>query len=119
MWSGLLRESSKRSQNLDSSIIFFGDENCGKNEVIEKISANTELNEPSAAKEIFHYNYFDVEDGYLENSARINFWSFTEKMHSNAFEIVGNNKSDRVVFQLTNNLKFISFINIMYILFYF
>eukprot|EP01038_Epipyxis_sp_PR26KG_P005039 gene5039-7030_t len=105
LWSDLLRDSSKRSQNPEATCLFLGDASCGKVELIEKICSMTNRNQSDQnlnenTKEILTFNYFEVDDGLLESTSRINIYVVGDQLFRFTPELLVNataNRNDRLL----------------------
>lgn len=98
LWSSFLRESSKRTQNQESTCIIVGDEHCGKRQLSSVLCAQDDVKENSTNKNsILSYNYFDIDDKDLETTTRVNTWLFEKNIFDSAFDILKSTcKTDKV-----------------------
>ena len=97
IWSSFLKESSKRSQNQESSCLLFGDDACGKRHLTHTLCANSSEVEASVNhQDVVSYSYFDVEDKDVEAPTRVNMWLFGSKIVNHAFDIVYHSRTEKV-----------------------
>src|SRR5687768_17439352 len=100
LWTSLLRDSAKRIQAPESTCILVGDAASGKKSLLDVLCKYHEKKSDGETdkKSILHFNYYDVEEGDLETSSRVNIWSFNHNMFSSGYEIIGkSNHSNKVI----------------------
>ena len=96
LWSTFLRESSKRTQNQESTCIFVGDEHCGKRQ-LASVLCGLDTDKERVTNNIVSYNYFDIDDKDLEMTTRVNTWLFQKNIFESANEILKSTyKTDKV-----------------------
>eukprot|EP00601_Ochromonadales_sp_CCMP2298_P029142 CAMPEP_0173329490 /NCGR_PEP_ID=MMETSP1144-20121109/2740_1 /TAXON_ID=483371 /ORGANISM="non described non described, Strain CCMP2298" /LENGTH=405 /DNA_ID=CAMNT_0014274097 /DNA_START=148 /DNA_END=1366 /DNA_ORIENTATION=+ len=103
LWSSFLRESSKRTQSQDSTCVVVGSPSNGKDGLVRAICAAKGDAANIGDKELVSYSYFDIDDRYLESSARVNMWSFEEHVFDCAYEVL--NAKEQMIFMLCLDLS--------------
>lgn len=95
IWANFLRESSKRSQNQESTCVIVGNENCGKKTIAASI-CGTEI-AANTHGDIVSFSYFDVEEKDLDAATRVNMWLFNTKIFNFAPEILSTAQKNEKV----------------------
>jgi GTPase SAR1 family protein len=96
LWSSLLRESSKRSNYPEGTVLFLGDSYCGKTKLVEQLcthdSKDIHSQSEYVAKEILSYNFFEIDESFSNSdiSSKIGIWSIGDKCFDHAIEMVIN-----------------------------
>ena len=98
LWSSFLRESSKRTQSLESTCIIVGDEHCGKRQLSSVLCGVDNSKESTASySSVVSYNYFDIDDKDMETTARVNTWLFERNIFDSSHAVLKNAcKTDKV-----------------------
>lgn len=98
LWSSFLRESSKRTQSLESTCIIVGDEHCGKRQLSSVLCGVDNSKESNASySSVVSYNYFDIDDKDMETTARVNTWLFERNIFDSSHAVLKNAcKTDKV-----------------------
>lgn len=97
IWSSFLKESSKRSQNQEATVIVLGNDGSGKDQLVKALSAKaTERDTNPSSKQIASYVYFDADEKDLEVQTRVNVWAFGPKIADKAFEILQPSYTNKV-----------------------
>jgi ATPase subunit of ABC transporter with duplicated ATPase domains len=99
LWSSFLRESSKRSLNQEATCVIVGNSNSGKRQLVKALCSVNSADADQNAKrtEMLSFNYFDIDDRYLESNARVNTWLFDNNVFGGAYDILkSSGRSDKV-----------------------
>jgi GTPase SAR1 family protein len=95
-WENILRESSKRTKQCSTSVLFIGNSNSGKTSIIKQFCEKDKTNSVGRETcEIISYDYFNISDlGFeddhqsVEISGRVNVWAMSDNSFDNYADIV-------------------------------
>ncbi len=90
-WESLLRESSKRTKQSESAVIFVGNSKSGKSSIIKQF-CEKDKDSSRDGDEIISYYYFNLsnfdENAQNVESGRVSVWSLDEKSFGDFSDVV-------------------------------
>jgi GTPase SAR1 family protein len=104
-WENLLNQSSKRTRQLEGSVILIGGKGSGRATLLHSFC---EKSVQHSKQEIISYDYFNAYDNEdIESTSRVNVWSLDEETFPLFSQIVRDAAGEKVVSITTSNNDFI------------
>jgi hypothetical protein len=103
LWLKLLRQNSTRAVAAETTCVLVGDNDIDKRSLLSVLGQSDPMDTVDASvlssslAELVGYDVFDVDEGALDSTTKVHFWSFDERVFQHSTEFLPPCMSNGVI----------------------